>query len=216
MRYYDENESIKIKWKGRVRSIQPRTRVWRYVTDNRTHYHIGYNIFLAGESEEGLTEFCVAVSEKQQQKGGFQIGDTIQGTAWTKRYPKREYADYYRAGALKTLEKSSESGETACPWTGSLPDMETYEIRGARMLSKSLWKGKCFTCYWAAMSNVEIQWDFDRDIKKYRFETFCYGPKSCEFYKPGRARSVPYKNRDSALDTGWLDEICTENRDWDD
>lgn len=28
------NESIKIKWQGRIKSIQPRTRVWRYVTDN--------------------------------------------------------------------------------------------------------------------------------------------------------------------------------------
>lgn len=29
----------------------------------------------------------------------------------------------------------------------------------------------------------------------------------------GRARAVPYKGRGSALDEGWLDEICTENRD---
>lgn len=94
--------------------------------------------------------------------------------------------------------------------------MEVYEYRGARMLSKSLWKDKCFTCYYATMSNVEIQWDFDRDIKRYRFESFCYGPKSCRHYKAGRSRSVPYKGRDSALDTGWLDDVCTENRGWDD
>jgi hypothetical protein len=93
--------------------------------------------------------------------------------------------------------------------------MEVYEQRGERMLSKSLWKGKCHTCYWAVMSNVEIQWDFDRDIKKYRFESFCYGPKSCKNYKMGRARSVPYRNRDSALDSGGLDEIGTDSRDWD-
>lgn len=80
------------------------------------------------------------------------------------------------------------------------------------MLSQSLWQGKCFTCYWAAMANVEIQWDFDRNIKKYRFEAFCYGPKSCKNYKMGRPRTVPYKNRPSAQDTGWMDDLCTENR----
>ena len=51
------------------------------------------------------------------------------------------------------------------------------------------------------MANVEIQWDFDKNIKKYRFETFCYGPKACKFYKMGRPRSVPYKNRGSAIRT---------------
>ena len=44
------------------------------------------------------------------------------------------------------------------------------------------------------MANVEIQWDFDNDIKKYRFESFCYGPKSCKYYKFGRPPLVPYKN----------------------
>lgn len=216
MRNSYENESFKMKWQGRIISIQPRTRVWRYVTDNRTHYHIGYNFFLEGTSDEGLERFVVAVSEKQQLKDDFRIGDIISGTAWTKKYPEREYADYYRAGALKISERSTVLEETSCPWTGSLPEMEVYADRGARMLSKSRWNGKCFTCYYATMSNVEIQWDFDRDIKKYRFESFCYGPKSCKHYKPGRDRSVPYKGRDSALDTGWLDDICTENRDWDD
>lgn len=65
------------------------------------------------------------------------------------------------------------------------------------------------------MANVEIQWDFDKNIKKYRFETFCYGPKSCKFYKIGRSRSVPYKNRGSAIDDGCLDGIFTEGRDED-
>lgn len=216
MRNIYGDESVKINWKGRIVSIQPRTRVWRYVTDNRTHYHLGYNVFLEAPSDEGYEIFSVAISEKQLQKGIYSIGDVISGTAWTKKYPEREYADYYRAGALKIIEKSAAVEEGTCPWNGPLPDMKEYEYRGARMLSMSQWKVKCFTCYYATMSNVEIQWDFDNDIKKYRFESFCYGPKSCKNYKVGRARSVPYKGRGSALDTGWLDDICTETRGWDD
>jgi len=150
-------------------------------------------------------------------KGLFQIGDVIAGTAWTKQYKEREFADYYKAGSFKLLNRAAEKLEiTAPPWIMMPPTMKVYEERGARLLSKSLWQKKCFKCIWANMANVEIQWDFDKNIKKYRFETFCYGPKSCKFYKMGRARSVPYKNRDSGIDDGTLDEMCTEGRDEED
>jgi len=198
-------------------SIQPRTTVWRYVLDNRTHRHIGYNIFLIGEADGEEKEFAVAISEKQQQSVGFRIGDEAKGTAWTKMYPEWEYADYYRAGALKRIKPNNEpvnEGE-APPWLGTPPDMGTYEWRGARILSKSCWSGKCFQCKWAAMANVTIEYDFGVK-QKYRFESFCYGPKSCRFYKMGRPPMVPYKGRGSFADEGWLDEIITENRGWDD
>jgi hypothetical protein len=206
----------KIEWEGMIRSIQPRTRVWRYVTDNRTHYHIGYNLFIEGNSDDNKTEFSVAISENQQQKHDFGIGDVVKGTGWTKQYPEREFADYNRAGALKHISKAASTVESSAPpWVISLPPMETYEERGARMLSRSQWKTKCFKCVWASMSNVEIIWDFDKKISKYRFESFCYGPKSCKFYKMGRPRSVPYKGRIPATDEGWLDDLITEGRDYD-
>ncbi|MEL7568600.1 MAG: hypothetical protein AAGU27_27535 [Dehalobacterium sp.] len=209
-----ENTSLKVNWQGKIVSIQPRTRVWRYLTDNRTHYHLGYNFFIVGYSSDSKSEFTVAISEKQQLKGLFRIGDILQGTAWTKKYEEREFADYYRAGSLKLLDRENENFEVIPPpWIMVPPSMQVYEKRGARILSNSLWKTKCFKCIWANMANVEIQWDFDKDIKKYRFETFCYGPKSCKYYKMGRPRTVPYKNRGSALDDGSLDELCTEGRD---
>lgn len=209
-----ENKASKVNWQGEIVSIQPRTRVWRYLADNRTHFHLGYNLFVDGNSSEGKKQFTVAISEKQQFKMLFKIGDVTEGTAWKKKYVEREFADYYKAGSLKILSKSVENLEMlAPPWTMLTPMMQTYEERGARLLSKSLWKTECFKCIWANMANVEIQWDFDKEIKKYRFETFCYGPRSCKRYKMGRARSVPYKDRDSAIDDGYLDELCTERRD---
>jgi hypothetical protein len=208
--------SGKVKWKGRIISIQPRTRVWRYLTDNRTHYLLGYNLFIEEQGSESSKQFVVAISEKQQLKGLFRIGDMLEGTAWTKKYEEREFADYYRAGSLKLLDRVHETfEEIPPPWIMIPPTLQEYEERGARLLSKSLWQTKCFKCIWANMANVEIQWDFDRDIKKYRFETFCYGPKSCRYYKMGRPRAVPYKNRGSALDDGYLDELCTQGRDED-
>jgi hypothetical protein len=211
-----QDDSEKIKWSGVITSIQPRTRVWRYLTDNRTHYHIGFNLFLDGCADGEDKQFVVAISEKQQQSGEFGIGNTVSGTAWLKQYPEKEFADYYRAGALKSIINGKPTiTDNPPPWNGLTPDMATYEWRGARMLSKRLWKSKCFQCIWATMSNVEVIWDFDKKISKYRFESFCYGPKSCKLYEMGKIRSVSYKNMGSSLDEGWLDDLCSENRDWD-
>jgi len=74
----------KIKWSGIILSIQPRTSVWRYRIDNRTHSHTGYNIFLDGVANSIPLQFAVAISEKQQQTVGFRIGDEASGTGWTK------------------------------------------------------------------------------------------------------------------------------------
>ena len=206
----------KIEWQGKIVSIQPRTNVWRYVLDNRTHSYHGYNLFLDGAVDGVDCPFSIAISEKQQQSNGFHIGDVISGAAWTKQYPEREYADYYRAGSLKrvSVAENMHNSETP-PWKIPPPDMQTYEWRGARMLSLSCWKGKCFQCVWASMSNVTIEFDFGKK-QKYRFEAFCYGPKSCKYYKMGKPRAVPYKGWGTRYDDGWMDALCTENRGYDD
>ena len=211
-----KNESEKRTWSGTIVSIQPRTTVWRYRLDNRTHSHLGYNLFLDGEVNGLVGPFSVAISEKQQQKAQFRIGDKIKGTAWTKMYAVTEYADYYRAGALKVVERAAAPQDAGSPppYLAPLPDMATYERRGARMLSTSCYKGKCFQCVWATMAAVDIEYDWGVK-QKYRFESFCYGPKSCKFYKMGRPRAVPYKGDSPSYDDGCLDEILTEGRSWD-
>lgn len=233
----------KISWQGEVVSVQPRSTVWRYLTDNRTHRECGYNVFLKGDvsgddpdSGSDLYDFCVAVSGKQADKIGIHIGDVLKGTAWTKLYPETEFADYYRAGSIKKVEAASaqkmsvevdtvntrydgspiprvnSADYPGPPWKQEVPPLEIYAWRGERMLSKASWKGKCFQCIWANMANVTIQYDFDRNIVRNRFETFCYGPLSCKYYKMGPARAVPYKGVSGVKDEGWLDEICCEYR----
>lgn len=205
----------KIQWQGTIISIQPRTNVWRYRLDNRTHYHRGYNLFLDGEAKGNKAQFSIAISEKQQQKLAFRIGDEAKGTAWTKMYDVSDYADYYRAGGLKKSKKAQQTEIISPPYLIEPPDLGTYERRGARMLSAARYKGKCFQCAWATMSAVEIEYNWGVS-KKYRFESFCYGPKSCPLYKMGKPRAVPYKDCGSSYDEGWLDDICTEGRGWDD
>lgn len=73
------------------------------------------------------------------------------------------------------------------PWVTVPPSMQAYEERRAGMLSKRLWEAK----------------------------SFCYSTKPCKYDKMGRVRSVPYGNRDSTLDDGYLDELYTTGRDDD-
>jgi len=117
--------------------------------------------------------------EKQQQKVGFSIGDEAKGPAWAKMYKVSDYADDYRAGGLKVLKRTENKESSPPPYLIPPPDMETYEWRGARMLSKSSYSGKCFPCAWATMSAVKIKYNWGVS-KKYRFESFCYGLKSCK------------------------------------
>ena len=206
----------KITWRGKIVSVQVRATIWRYMLDNRTHREIGYNLFLDGEHDCIAGRFSVAISEKQQLKNQFRIGDEISGTAWLKLHDENDYADYYRAGELKKIsEGEPQDAKPAPPWLIPPPPLATYSWRGARQLAASRYKDQCFQCAWANMSAVQIIWNFDRGTYKYRFESFCYGPKSCKFYAMGRARSVSCKGMGTSYDDGDLDDVCTMSRGWD-
>ena len=43
-----EQEQRKVSFRGTIKSVQPRSNVWRYRLDNRTHSMTGYNLFLSG------------------------------------------------------------------------------------------------------------------------------------------------------------------------
>ena len=58
------------------------------------------------------------------------------------------------------------------------------------------------------------QWKPDR--RRYRTETFCYGPLSCAIYKPGPTRKVPGSHGMAYEELDWVDEDATANRGPDD
>ena len=64
----DKNTQEKIEFSGTIRSVQPRSNVWRYRLDNRTHNTTGFNLFLSGTAEGMEKDFAVAISEKQMMK----------------------------------------------------------------------------------------------------------------------------------------------------
>ncbi len=210
----DTDLQEKIRFEGVIRAVQPRSTVWRYRME-RTHRLTGYNLFLNGTAAENEGQFSVAMSETQFHKLRFHIGDVIRGTAWTKRYPDQEYADYYRAGGLqKTAAAPVPDSRTREPWTGECPGLEVYQERGCRMLDSRCWKGKYFACRWACMASVTIEYYWGV-IQKHRFESFCYGPFSCSLHRMGRPRAVPYRGDGSYYDDGDLDVRYTKNRQMD-
>ena len=42
--------------------------------------------------------------------------------------------------------------------------------------------------------------------RQYRFETFCYGPKSCTLYAAGSTRKVPVRRGMAWEEEDWVDE----------
>jgi len=48
--------------------------------------------------------------------------------------------------------------------------------------------------------------------KRYRFETFCYGPKSCSYYKSGSTRKIPGRKGMVWEEKDWVDEEETSHR----
>ncbi|MFP6597876.1 MAG: hypothetical protein VCC01_10505 [Candidatus Hydrogenedentota bacterium] len=82
---------------------------------NRTHHHLGFNLFIKGEANGKVGRFIVAVSDTQNTKLKFRIGDMFKGTAWLCIKAKHDIADYYRAGGFKTLTSVDEQTEPTGP-----------------------------------------------------------------------------------------------------
>lgn len=52
--------------------------------------------------------------------------------------------------------------------------------------------------------------------KTFRFETFCYGPRSCALYSAGPTRKVPGRKGMSYTEEDWVYEDATAHRGPDD
>ena len=88
-----------------------------------------------------------------------------------------------------------------------------YRERGHRRLAAAIYDSKCSSCIWGCAMPVEMiidKWKPER--RRYRTETFCYGPLSCSRYKPGPTRKVPGRGGMSFEEENWIDEDATSHR----
>jgi hypothetical protein len=203
----------KLKWEGAVRSVQPRIRLLRSF-DQRSHTYLGYVLRISGILAGESAEYLVAIGPAAQQKHHFRVGDEVQGESEPVADPRLETASLYKTSGLKVLRRGPLPTAPPPPWLDTAPSLETYRERGHRRLSAATYGRVCTACIWGCKMPVEIIIDhWNQSQRRYRFETFCYGPKSCKFYKAGPTRKVPGRRGMTWEEEDWVDEEETAHRD---
>ncbi|WP_456387840.1 hypothetical protein [Desulfolithobacter sp.] len=206
----------KIVWSGRIKAVQPRIRLMRSF-DERHHSYLGYVLRIDGKIGDEIGEFLIAVGKAAHEKHQFRAGMKVSGLSVPVPDPRLETAGFYKTSGIKTEKNVEEVVPGGPPFPGVPPDLTTYRQRGHRRLDARTYEAKCSTCIWACRMPVEMivdHWNPSR--KQFRFETFCYGPKSCSFYRPGLKRRVPGRKGMSYTEEDWVDEDATSHRGPDD
>jgi hypothetical protein len=207
---------MKINWQGDVTSVQPRFRLMRSF-DERHHTYLGYAIRIRGGINGEDSEAWFGVGPAAHEKHQFEVGQVVRGQAQPVSDSKLEPVDFYKVSRV-FAGAATISPETSPPWHGVAPTIDVYrERRHRRLATKTYGSAACSSCIWGARMPVEIVVDhWNSDQKRYRFETFCYGPKSCSLYRAGPTRKVPGRRGMSYEEEDWVDAEATAHRELDD
>ena len=203
----------KLSFTGTIISIQPRIRLTRFF-DEASHTYLGYAIRLDGEIDNNQTTFSIGIGKAAHAKHQFKVNDVISGECIPVPNPDLEPTQYYKVSKLKLITRSSATDSNSSPWELVPPELEVYRERGHRRLAARTYDTKCSSCIWGARMPVEIiidNWN-PRGRKKYRFETFCYGPLNCKLYKAGPNRKVEGRNGMVYVEEDWVDQMAVEHR----
>jgi hypothetical protein len=206
----------KLPWQGELLSVQPRIRLMRSF-DQRSHSYLGYILRIRGTVAGEAREFVVAIGKAAHEKHQFQSGDRVSGNGEPVEDARLETADLYKVSGLKVTGRAGGAVAAPPPILGVPPALEVYRERGHRRLAAVTYSTKCTACIWGSEMAVEMiidQWN--PSVRRYRRETFCYGPKSCAFYKAGPTRKVPGRKGMSWEEEDWIDEEATAHRGPDD
>ena len=202
----------KIPWNGVLLSVQPRIRLSRSF-DQRSHVYLGYALRVQGSIGRDEREFLVGVGEGAHTKHHFRSGDMVSGDALPVDDPRLETVEWYKVSGLRVTQPNAEPESQPPPWCGVPPALIVYRKRGHRRLAARTYQEKCTRCLWGCKMAVEIivdQWN--PSLRRYRTETFCYGPRSCPVYKSGPARQVPGRRGMTYTEEDWVDDEATSHR----
>lgn len=205
------------EFSGRILAVQPRINLTRSFTE-QYHQYKGYNLKIDGIIDEGKRKFAIAVGPGAHRKHGFCRGIEISGCAQPVKTKHREHAEFYKVSKIKTYGKPEP--DDGPPTYRIPPALEIYRERGMRPLDPKTYTSKCRGCQWGSRMPVELiidHWDFNKPGgKKHRYETFCYGPKSCELYQAGPPRLLLGRSGERMLEPDWIYENATARRGPDD
>src|SRR5882724_2511166 len=203
---------LKTTIEGLIVAVQPRIRLLRSF-DQRQHNYPGYALLV--ESAADRKQVWIGVGPAAHAKFGFCAGGRFSAEVEPIANPDLEAVDYYKASKIQCVP-APPSGSPP-PWLGVPPDLPTYRARGHRRLDPGAYESFCHRCIWGSRMAVEMTIDqWNPEEKRYRKETFCYGPTSCPKYQPGPVREVPGRNGTTWLEEDWVDEEATSHRGPDD
>ena len=209
-------KSEKVAWSGRLVAVQPRIRLIRSF-DERWHGYPGYVLRVDGTCGDETGEFLIAVGKVSHEKHRFCAGMELSGMSVPVNDPRLETAGFYKTSRIKIEKSAEDTPPEGPPFIRVPPDLWTYRERGHRRLNPRTYGLKCLTCIWGCRMPVELIIDNWKPwIKKFRSETFCYGPKSCQLYRAGATRKVPGRGGISYEEADWIDEEVTSHREPDD
>ena len=202
----------KIAWQGVLIAVQPRIRLGRSF-DQRSHTYLGYALRVRGTVGTETRDFLVGVGQGAHAKHQFQAGDTVSGEALPVTDPRLETVEFYKVSGLASMRHEQEAKTQPPPWRGVPPPLAVYRERGHRRLATRTYEEKCTACIWGCHMAVEMiidQWNPNK--RRYRTETFCYGPLSCALYQSGRQRRAPGRRGMTYIEENWIDEEATSHR----
>ena len=212
----DVSDTGRVVWSGRLVGVQPRIRLVRSF-DQRQHTYQGYVLRLEGTCGAEAGEFLIAVGKGAHEKYCFQVGMELSGVSAPVDDARLEAAGFYKTSRVNVVKDVVEQAPGGPPFLGVPPDLATCRARGHRRLDARTYAAKCMACVWGCRMPVEMivdQWNPSQ--RNYRFETFCYGPKSCRLYRPGPRRKAPGRRGISWEEENWVDEDATSHRGPDD
>jgi len=206
----------KVPWSGRLVAVQPRIRLLRSF-DQRHHNYQGYVLRIDGTCGDQAGEFLIAVGKGAHGKYRFCAGMELSGFSAPVDDLRLETARFYKTSGIGIGKGAKAVASLTPPFRGMPPDLETYRSRGHRRLDARTYDTRCLTCIWGCRMPVEIIVDhWNPSKKRYRFETFCYGPKNCPLYRAGATRKVPGRRGMTWEEEDWVDEDATGHRGPDD
>jgi len=169
-----------------------------------------------GGSELRTEIFSSAWGKALTPKYHFRAGNWASGIALPLADPRLETVEFYKISNLKVSVRMVEEETQPPPWLGVPPPLPVYRQRGHRRLGARTYEDKCTSCMWGCKMAVEMiidQWN--PSARRYRTETFCYGPRSCPLYRSGPARKVPGRHGMSYTEEDWVDDEATSHRGFD-
>jgi hypothetical protein len=207
------SEGKKIVWQGVLLSVQPRIRLTRSF-DQRSHTYLGYSLKVRGRVGSEPREFLVGVGQGAHTRHHFRTGNALSGDALPIPDPRLETVEFYKVSKLKVGLPEAEDEPPPPPWRGVPPPLAVYRERGHRRLAARTFQEKCWSCIWGCQMAVEMiidQWNPSR--RRYRTETFCYGPLSCRLYQAGPVRTAPGRRPGMIYtEEDWVDDEATSHR----